>query len=166
MAVTSTFRPLRILRKTAIPISLKKTKTCPALPASQREARIQTAISQDFDQVLWEGFHICHIFWTGKCQREDPNLFRAEQEPIYRKSFNVTGIQSILCGKKLNTGSVATSLAQEAVMCKVLHPDHVVIEQFFHPLMSFGLQLPLYGRNRSSGREEAEHKNKGRAQTL
>lgn len=51
------------------------------------------------------------------------------------------------------------SLAQgEAVMCKVLHPDHVVTEQFFHPSMSFGLQLPLYRRNRSGGREEAECK--------
>jgi len=47
---------------------------------------------------------------TQKHQREDPNLFRAEHEPIYKQLFNVTIIQNILCGNKLNTGSVAMVL--------------------------------------------------------
>lgn len=86
---------------------------------------------------------------------------------MYRKSFGVTTIQSILGSNKLNTGSVAMSLAQgEAVMCKVLHPDHVVIEQFFHPSVSFALQLLLCRRKRSGGREKQNTKKKGRAQTL
>lgn len=159
------FPPSQDLKKTAIPVSYKKTKTCSAFPASRREAKTQAAISQDFEQVMWESFHVCYFLRLKKHQREDPNFFRADQEPIYRKCFNVRAIQSILCGNKLNTGSVAMSLAQgEAVTCKVLHPDHVAIDQFFYPSVSFGLQLLLYGRNifllcgRSGGRKEAERK--------